>query len=599
MPCAFYNCSYLESVSQGDTKFEIFNVNGYTNKLGNIDVGEGAFDEAPFPSVVISDGEEGTEAFVEVYNCDDVETLTFDLSLNDNSYINTHEVLILTDENHYTVDFGAYGLFEKVNVSFDNTLVEYTNVGITAEEYNISFLNGTYPVLVYSLKIDEITQDGEIPTFVYLERNAAYNWQKLPENVYTIPTVSKEKSIMGDFHEMRNIYSDYIKTLYDLNPYSKFNFYLVDNYCELLLEFAYANNIPEENWSATLLSDGAGTAFFLSSTFGVDNPSDKYDDMVDNWEDLKEAVADGNYSNTLVHDETIYPADETQYSILSRYAYVIDKAQDNVSWWVNRLRVGENLSAINAKDPTFAADIVATPTSFYTNNLLAALDEEGKQAFKELYHFSDEMFSYAEEQNKKVMVILGTDWNGEKSSFYDYIKLTMDFYGDGYVYYYKGHPGFATSNFPDRQTELNTLAANGYEVLELDCSIAAEVILFYNPDIYLCGWPSSTFDSVESELMACSLFNCTLAGSTSYTYADMIDIFISNLTSSEYNGITLNSEHDYYLIEYNNCDDYSHQVENYNKHEFAIYDSTINSMKYYKMEDSVAVEVTASGEAIS
>ena len=86
--------------------------------------------------------------------------------------------------------------------------------------------------------------------------------------------------------------------------------------------------------------------------------------------------------------------------------------------------------------------------------------------------------------------------------------------------------------------------------------------------------------------MACSLFNVSLANKNSFTYGDLIDVFISKLAdnSSLWNNesLALNSEHSYYVMEFNNSSEI--QLENYNKHEIAIYDATENIVTYYKLQ---------------
>jgi hypothetical protein len=258
--------------------------------------------------------------------------------------------------------------------------------------------------------------------------------------------------------------------------------------------------------------------------------------MVESWNKLKEYTYNYGYDTNYIRKNLAYAINEDEvYTFLARYPYVMAKTDSNIDWWVNRLRTGENLSKITEKDSAFASDIVSTAQSFYTNSLLSALSEEEKVAFKNMYHFSDEMFSEARANNKKIMIVLGTSWSGEKESFYDYLKMTMDYYGDDYVYYYKGHPGYGTINFPDRKVALDKLNSEGYTIEELDNSIAAEVILFYNPDVYICGWQSSTFDSVESSEMACALFDKKLSEEGTLTYGELVDMYISKLSNdSEY-----------------------------------------------------------------
>ena len=481
------------------------------------------------------------------------------------------------------IDFGTFGLFKNINVKITTSdadiVIPCEGVAVTADHYNLAHLNGTYPVLVYSLQLNSIADNGNIPTFVSLERTDAYSWDKLPYGVQCWPFLTKEAATTSHFHEIRSEIARYVKELYSLNPESKFTLYTVDNYPELILEFLVANQIPEENWNCVMLSDGAGTAGLLSSTFGVADPQEKYNEMAAAWKNVKELVWKNGFDAAMIVENLPYATPANQH--LERYPYIIANEQENVEWVVNRLRATENLSAINSD---FSAKILLTVTQVYTNNLLAALSVEEATAFKNLYHFSDEMFAVARENNKKIMIILGTSWSGEKASFYEYIRLTMEFYGDDYIYYYKGHPGYATAVYPERQEKLDELSNEGYVLYELDNAIAAEVILYFNPDVYLAGWPTSTFDSVESQEMACVLYGINKHGQSGYTYGAMMDMFITAIATgnTEYDTITLDGAHKYYLIEFNNTSEYASQVSNYEKHEIAIFDATEKHLKYYK-----------------
>ena len=182
------------------------------------------------------------------------------------------------------------------------------DVGITAPEYNFALLNGSYPVLVYSLKLNSITDGGTIPTFVALERYTQYNWNALPYNMKPFPFLTKEEATSsGDFHGKREKLQSYIKELYELNPDSKFNLYCVDNYGELILEMFVANNIPEENWNAVMITDGNGTSAILSSTFAVDNPETRYAEMKAEWEAVKKYVSANGFNAKAIGASLTYP----------------------------------------------------------------------------------------------------------------------------------------------------------------------------------------------------------------------------------------------------------------------------------------------------
>lgn len=594
---AFFECENLNSLYIDSKKINVVAINEYCSNIDGIEVGLDVFTHTDFPYVSILDGEKDAYADVKINNfSNEFDSVEYDISLNSLTDINSNGTIeLMGNQSNYAIDMKTYGNFKDMEFTFYKNNEEYAkvypeNIGITNTEYNFAELNATYPVLVFSLKLKEITKNGEIPTFVNLERYNSYNWDSLPYNLSYLPNVDRNTAISGGFHTVKYLMADYIKELYELNPESHFNFYAVDNYVELIFQMLVSNGIPSSNWNAVLLSDGSGTAAKLVEAFAVENPKQKLSDMTVCWNNAMNYYSnhewdDGKY----LEENAICP--QEYYSILYQYPYVATKAAANVDWWVNRLRVGENLSAINAIDPELASDIVSTPKSFYTNNLLASLSDDDQAKFKNLYHFSDEMFAEATNSNKKIMIILGTSWTGEESSFYDYIKMTMAYYGDEYAYFYKGHPGYATSNFPGRQLLLDKInSETNNDIKELDCSIAAEVILFYNPDVYICGWSSSTFDSVESQSMACALYGISYSSKSNYTYGELIDSFFTKINSNSnlYSNpsLGLDSNKNYYLIEFNNSENYPDQISTFEKHEIAIYDTTTKTIKYYKLVDA-------------
>ncbi len=601
---AFYNSENLNSIIIDDEEIAVYSFNGTAN-IENINVGENAFINTDLMEVTIFNSDDN-DTIVEctVKNrYSNISKLKVSAALNSHTDIEfTNEVDLTSSDCSFELDFGTYGLFKDIDCAlFDGENVAYcdniSGVSVSADHYNISHLNGTYPVLVYTLQLNSITNNGEIPTFVSLERTAAYDWNELPYNIQTWPFLTRSEGTTSNFHGIRAGIANYVKELYEINNNSTFSLYIVDNYTELAIEFLVANQIPETNYDVTLLSDGAGTAYNLVHTYGnIENPSEKNEQMFENFEEVAEYFyVNGNYSNRELYDMLIEKGSNTEYSVLQYYAYVMTKYYSNVNWIVNRLRPNENLKGINAD---FVTEIQSNVKQVYTNNLLSALSPEETEIFKNLYHFNDEMFGQCEVQNKEAMVILGTSWSGESGVFYDYLKMTMEFYGDQYVYYYKGHPGYPTNQYQGRQDALDKLRDEGLEVYELDNAIAAELIMFFYPNIYLSGWQSSTFDSASDERMVCSLYNVSFAGQSTFTYGGMVDYFFTKITpgSSEYEGITLDSETTYYLIEYNNkCDE---QLAEYNLHEIAIYNAETLEILYYKLINDVYVNVTSTGVVV-
>ncbi len=81
-----------------------------------------------------------------------------------------------------------------------------------------------------------------------------------------------------------------------------------------------------------------------------------------------------------------------------------------------------------------------------------------------------------------------------EQNFDDYANLTEVIYGDDYLYYYKGHPNTPTGMYPQKQEQLDRLG-----ITDVDSSVAAELILFFNPEIGLSGYGSSTYNSASAD----------------------------------------------------------------------------------------------------
>lgn len=612
---AFKNCVKLSKLFVGEQEvvgFFVFN-DRYTSAIDGLTVSDYAFANTGFMSLNIADSNDNdTNVVLTVKNAlPNISKIKITSALNSSTDIKFENTVSLDGSETYELDFGTYGLFKDIDIElYEGTkpsasVLNAGGVAVTADEYNFAPLTASYPVLVFTLMLNEITANGSIPTFICMDRYNQYDWNNLPYNCQIMPFASAwETTSTHAFHPLRNRLAKYIAELYSLNKNSKFNLYVGDNYCEVILEMFVANRIPESNWSATLLSDGARTAWLLSETYKVENPQARYDEMRDNFNDVKSYVyKTGRFDPAELVSLIKYPGVGV-YQILECYAYVMAKENSNISWIVNRLRANENLNAI--KDAAFVTEILNNVKQVYTNNLLAALTEEQAENFKKLYKFNSDMFTVAEEQNKEVIVILGTSWSSENGNLYDNIKMLVELYGtENYVYYYKGHPGYPTSQYTGRQEYFESLKKEGYEIYELDNAIAAEIILFFKPDIYMAGYETSTFDSVESHEKALLLFGSKhyFVEEKKYTYAKYFDVFASVITDkTEYGDLQLEADRTYFVIEYNNTAEYQTQIDNFNKHEIAIYDTVEKTVKYYKVSDSdgqkTFTEVDADGNPI-
>jgi hypothetical protein len=522
-------------------------------------------------------------------------TMTYDGNVTE--HIAVTKDLTNIRNRSFAMKFPNYGNFSTTITYYaGNAVVKTvtTKVDIVADEYNIAPLVATFPVVLFSLQLQNINVNANgdpIPTFVSLQRPDAYNWDKLPANVYWQPNLTKKQvETQTSFATKVAKFKDYVKSLYVANPNAKFHLYINDAYSKYILQLMCANGIPESNYDAVLLSDGAGSYGGYNRTFNVADPQTKYNEMKAGWAAAKAyAYANGNYSL----DAAMVP-----YYGSSNYAVVVANEDANVSWWVAR----KSDTFIADQDPlgTFRTTYIINSTKVIAKNItsmLTALTEEQKAIFKALYDFNDQMFAKATDEGKKVMMILGSRVNTEPTwgTFSAYAKFLMTQYGDEeYVYYYKGHPATPTSMYPAKQAELDALG-----IIDVESSIPAELILFFYPDLYMAGYTSSTYNSVSNPNMAAGVFgkNKTEAAAdpslAALTAADAFSFYMDgpwSNTPTASGGIPVDvsaypgcdSTHENYIINFNAA----YLTSQGNLYDVAIYDYTDDMVYYYDQVDT-------------
>lgn len=466
------------------------------------------------------------------------------------------------------LNVGTYGPFTaKVEYLKGDHVVGTTvqDFGVTASEYNLAPLSATFPVVLYSISYWDHTTSStgaSVPSIAMLDRPSAFNWDALPSGMYAMPFMTTE-DIKGSSNY--TAFADYVKELRRLKPDSKFNLFINDITCSLIHSIIYANQIPQDNYKIFLLSDGTATYNFMNEAFnaeGVD-PAAKETQLEQSWL----AAKDSAYRTGMASSDYGWHAHwDSMYAVL--------KCEPNTEWWMTRTNLFQS-----ADDNAFANTIATDPGVKKKNvaNMLSALQQRGDStvaAFKALCNFNDGYFAAAEAEGKKPMVLLGTYVNLEQS-FEDYAKLTMTYYGDDYAYYYKGHPNTPTGLWPSKQTQLDTLG-----ITDIDSSVAAELILFFNPEVALSGYGSSTYNSASSDA-GCGVFNMTkaaaLSPSSTVDYSIM-DWFASSISSSSDTAIqALCPKGDTcYLVEF------SDMILKSADYDIAVFSGNTSTLTYYK-----------------
>lgn len=472
-------------------------------------------------------------------------------------------------------------------------------VKVFTNEYNIAPITATMPVTLFTLSLEDITNKGQIPTFVWFKRSGAWDWSKLPENVYPMPVASTSELLNSGENTMYKKTSAYVKELYSMNKNSKFNFYYNDYFAFGALQATIANGISPDNYHITFLSDGTASFNYFNKHLNNANYETEYANMVKKYETLKEQIA----------KRKTYKKTSVGFSIsadnLREYAFVMANEESNVDWWLTRASGTLGTFVLDTETGKTVYDNLVAPTigtAIQVKDLKTLLvkidpkvdnknagktDEEinemtkdlwfKKEDLKALYKFSDTMFDKAKEENKEVMVILGTWTQTEQAELFDnYVKAIQAYYGENYVYYYKGHPRNPTDTVAGKRKHLEELG-----LIDIDSTIPAELIFFFNPDAFGSGYQSSTFLSVSAE-KTCAIIK-TRKDTFSESYKPNVDIFMSlNTLNSAKTGFT--SSQNCVLLEFNDT----------TKYNIAIFDVTQNKLTYYKLnESSVYEEVQA------
>ena len=453
-------------------------------------------------------------------------------------------------------------------------------VGVVAEEYNIAALNGTFGPLLFTMNLwnDGVltnkTTGQPIPTVVALSRADAYNWSKLPKNVYSNPLSKTPKSYSFTTKVLRM--QAYVKDLHSMNRNSKFHVYLADNCIKRVFDLMYANKIKDDHFDLTLLSDGTASYYFFNKVYNVkdSNPYDALKSMKAEWKTTKNAFLYGHGLNTNALDYSI----GGKNLCMSKYTYAAVASQPNYKWWVTRTN-----GTFQSTDAAFLKEATDKMTLVGINSMLTDIQKKGDSAiksFKALYHFSDTMFADAAKAKKKVMILMGTRVNSEPY-FEEFSKYVMKEYGSGYMYYYKGHPATPTKLYPEKQAQLDKLG-----IRDVESSIAAELILFFYPNVYVSGMSNSTLNGSYTAGHTCAYLGTRLAGKDTINRGELFQEFFTKITGDYEDSIKALCKNDpslehSYLVEYNTKDG----------DHIAIYDSKANTLtKYIKKGDSYEKE---------
>jgi hypothetical protein len=393
--------------------------------------------------------------------------------------------------------------------------VAAVQLSVTASEYIVAPLTGTTPVTLLTTSLWGANSvrgaDNSIPVIAQLSRAGQWDWNKLPAGVHAVPYLSKKEytaRVTGTYlNDHLAPLKAYLKDLLALNPDSVFHLYVNDVHTQMVQSVLYANRIPEANYTITLLSDGTFSYNKFAETYATD-PAATQTNLRAQWT----AAKDYAYLNGKVISSMTASAAQS-------YIWAAVESEPSATWWLTRPTLLTSAGDNNAFAKAVAADSHVVSASITTKlNAIKAAGDEALAEFRALYKFKDAYFAKSSASGRKVMMFLGTRLEVE-ANFTDYAGFTMKYYATAYDYYYKGHPGTPTQFYPDKVAQLKAL-----KIEDVDSSVPAELILFFNPTIYMSGYPSTTYVSVSDPDMAKGLFGLTKAqglASTNPNYSIM------------------------------------------------------------------------------
>lgn len=395
------------------------------------------------------------------------------------------------DELVYDLSLPYHGLYNfDVEYTYSNGNSSFTHnysyeIAFTASHYNITSLNATMPVLLFSTDLFSGKYDNGY-TYVDIERTRTFDFDKLPEMSLPLPQYASaslgnyNQSKVADYYEPFNAIGshsgyaiDWINELYAIDNNSTFSLITVDNNVVALTSI-YMTDIPETNFNVVVYTDGSYSTGLVNSSF---SDMDDYTVVAESLESWKSQKLDGSDLTTYWDSKYILPATEQD-----NFEYIVN----NVSSWTTDEDLTAQLTSNN---------ITVLPVDTAFQNVIDADNlNDFEYLLKTRWGDSEEesMASYFNESDKKNLLILGTSPGAEASSnyanFYDYLEYVIDTFGSEYDIFYKGHP-----YYPSNEGRQQYFTDNG--IAELESSIPVETLMLLYSDVYVGGYTSTSFQS--------------------------------------------------------------------------------------------------------
>lgn len=575
----------------------------FSNQIWASDI-NGDYDEKSLgtaidePSIEITQIDESTKTNIKLINCDTLVFNSVEVTAKviykeqvKRSVVNSFDLSYLQDnEFSAEMDFKDYATFH-VFIKFKNSdnvvyVIDDYKMSIIASTYNIGSFVGTMAVSMFTLDMwgsESPRHDG--PAILQIQRHTSYNWNNLLQEtdgadghyfgMFLCPYITKEEMSAINYFDNYLVMSDYVRDLYGVSQNSKFNFFFTDWTASLADSFVYANKISE--YSIYFLSDGSSTYDNLKSNFdkcSLDENNQIHDEKIQYWNDCK------SYSQELGQVSKL----GADIHNGRQYLFAAPFADENIHICVNSKSDLKTKNDNNdfGKFIQNSENIKEWKLSKMFNDNLTS--QSSQDQLKNLYNFNDNFFEKAQKLGKKVLMIIGSNAaEPDDVDLDDYLRLILSYYGEensDYCYYYKGHPACPTIQNPLKMELLNNL-----DVDDIDSSIPAELIKFFNPDIYFCGYNSSFFDSVESGKDLC-MFRMNKSQGQDHPYVSYhgCDFWASAISDNSPENIKdLCKAGKNFLVEFKDsiCSD--------NDYDIAIWNSDNAILEYYKYDQDLDV----------
>jgi hypothetical protein len=484
----------------------------------------------------------------------------------------------------FTFDVGDYGKWSVTAAFYKGSTKVRTrpaaSVVVDADQYVIAPLTGTMPVTMFSTSlwgpnpVQGATDPA--PVIVQLQRAKQWDWDKLPAGVHANPYATRAQyttvRYLNRASELAPMKA-YIKDLRALNSDSVFHLYVNDYHLQMVQALLYANRIPQDRYTITLLSDGTFSYARFSTVYGGATPENEHQKLVASWTRARDYA---------------YRYGELKPGMTAGVArdclYAAVDSEPSAQWWLTRPALLSSPGDQNAFGTKAAANTAKVKTVSLNGNL-TAIKNAGPEVvaqFKDLFKFNDAYFAKSVANGKKVMMFLGTDNTKEddpatsQDDFAEYARFTMKYYGSAYDYYYKGHPRTPTGLSPTKQAQLARLG-----ITDVDSSVPAELILFFNPNIYMSGYDSTTYLSVSDPDMAKGLFRITKANADPTKFKDIAWF----MTPKAVHPDAVKALPGDFVIEF------ADKIATVKGYDLALWDADAATITYYKLVEGVYTKV--------